>query len=397
MRIIIWLIFTILASLPTTVYAVNKCEALFESSILANPSLIVPSFGVETQAADVIKRLVEKKDRDDHTRKYYEIYLKKLAGREVLSVNEQNDFVKEYQTSILRDILDPVQLAKMRNEALNAELDNRGAPEMNGVLAKDRLRVISKQNFDRIWQEQELSLSYKGNPEIMQIIENLEFRISRNSRDPRIQGDGIYSSRQLENLTGRGGLNSKYSFNHEFLMSDDNIYFYFELTKKTQEVTTTSEYGKHGLSISANSIDLPPEVWVSPYIMYEADLMAASAYMKEVTDHFPEFDPQMDLNSKHVVSDKTLIEVRKFALKKMYRYDFTLEDITALIEAKLGQMLMPTAEESVQVKWQKLSSNGPTELRFIEKITSKLRFSRHNYLELKIPVFLPKSLVDKQW
>jgi hypothetical protein len=299
-------------------------------------------------------------------------YEKRLSGRKELPENEELKLLADYEQYYWKTLKNPKALAKLRDHALDVELDRRGAPQFPGVKGRKRLEMLSRQNYERMMKENNLTEDYKDTPWLREQVNGLTLNIFRNSHSTEVYGDGVLSSRQLMECSGSFGMNSEMAFNREFLHTDDNIFFNAEVVKATTTAhsarSKVSEYGKHGVSVAVEEVaDI---AWVSPYVMFPYDLI-------EVFKNDQVLNTSFSVGQRFSGSERRdsyqATSYEEAALASLHKYDLTVNDFIALVRAKAAKHIgRYTYEQLVQ----------------------ELGYPR---LELKIPVYVPKELFNAQW
>lgn len=311
---------------------------------------------------------------------YAQTYYRALQGRRTLTQNEELILLAQHNDSVWRTLKNPKALAELRDRALDKELDLRGAPRYAGLRGRARLERLSLENLNRIMKAHNLSFDYQQNPKLLEAVNSIQFSVTRNTHGTDLFLDGVLSSRQLEKLTGTGGMNSQERFNKEFMKNDDNVYFHFFFNKNAQ-TQKTSEYGDHGHSVHTNF--LRENAWISSYIMFPWQLTETGQRMNEIDPSLP----------------------REEILKQLHKTDFTYDHMTALVRAKAAQMILKDSA-AIQAQVEKMYPGSKSDYLslhpilsadFSESVLKELHMGSSQQMELKIPVYVPKDSINERW
>jgi hypothetical protein len=347
-------------------------------------------------------------------------YRDQLKGRTELTDQEKFKLLADFQNRFWDSLSDQRVLARMRDRALDRELDTRGAPRFHGIRGRQRLVEISRQNLARIMKEKNLNLDFMRSPKIMRALSEINFDYHRNGGDGNsILGDGILSSRQLEKCCANGGLNSQLSFNRDFLKSDDNIYFFLNMSfgKSADRLQyITSEYGDHGLTVS--EAYLQEHGWISPFIMHNSELLEVAKGFSKLNENFSPAERIKGKGSRYAKDPYEATAYETQALAHLHEVDFTVADFKTLVQAQAAKLLMPTALEiNDAIAEAGVVRNSITEAYarqvliertikavkdgrgadLITVVMQQLGLGSSKGMELKVPVFLPKDQISSQW
>jgi hypothetical protein len=305
--------------------------------------------------------------------------LKPRLNTETLSLEEKTKILEDYAAKTWDLFMNPKTLGKLRDQSLDTQLDLRGAPHFQKLKGRQRFAKVSRLNLERLWKKNDLSIS-KVRPEIEDLVDELEFSVSRNGRST-LSGEGLLSSRQLARF-GSTGENSRHALNKEFLATDDNIYFHlFFRIDEPQSFNSASEYGDHGMSPERQAFY--KEAVISPYIMWDIDMHSFAE--KSL--------PELSGLSKEAEADGFSAYDRAIR-SRLHEFDFTPGDLKTVMQAQLRKVL--SSDNQSLRELQHLVENKKNISQFIsEKVMEPLGLPDH--LELKIPVYLPKADIAEEW
>jgi hypothetical protein len=276
------------------------------------------------------------------------------------------------------------KLLSLQNAALLRELSIRGAviqPKLSGY---ENLQLLSRSNLDRYSRLNSIDDEYLQDPQIAAAVNNLRFDYLHNTTQNEFYGGYMLSSRQLVRYGLPGGRNSRKEFNREYMQSDDNIYFFLNVSSKSSPVgSQQSIYGSRRVSVSESYAS--KFAWVSPFVMFEYDL-----------GHFGE---DFKLPGYIYSAAVSMSDTEKAYLRSsLHNYDFTLTDFQTLVRRYLGTFLYrskhggtslsrssaPSFEDLIALLY---SSDPQVTNQFIrEYILNPLHIGK---LELKVPVAIP--------
>ncbi len=257
-------------------------------------------------------------------------------------------------------------------------------------------------------------------------IAQLGFRFVHNT-DVRFQSEvnfPLLSSYQLVR-SGLGGGRNTGIFNHDFLKSDDSVFFYIEVIRESPAVpaqnkrgfwnwltngfrtngsessvqhTSPGEFGKHSISVS------PPYAkahgLVSFFVMRPQDLLTFAEVFA------PDLYPAM-INSFTEVREQPnrLPLVWHEAKLRLHRMDFTVEDALTLVKQKIQNEMLQlwmTDRPAFHAHLNALELGDARQLHNAIRIlvwepaglgTDEVRTKHYAPLELKIPVGVPSEAV----
>lgn len=285
----------------------------------------------------------------------------------------------------------PEKLKVRQDAAIDRELDAR-AVKLTKEKGWKRLARLSHDNFSRIMQEAQLAPLDSYSSEVRKIVENLNLKLERNTQLPMTLGDGVLSSRQIQEIAGVRGKNSLFPFNYDFVKGDDSVFFYVDVTSSTVDGASTKinkEFGEYSKIL--NSQNLPDRGWVAPYVMYSSDVQQVHEDNPRMLGQSARFvfEEGVGKNGKYYPT-----ESEQRGLNSLAGYFFTSKHFLHLLQLAYAKLIAEKFNDQAEPRAVDLDSVSKEILRpqYGSQISNLLRaLGLPEKMEYKVPVFVPKS------
>ncbi len=254
----------------------------------------------------------------------------------------ENESVNEAYRQFMEQYTEGEGLARLREQSLTAALQRHGLTGNPG--GRSLLKQKSEANRRRIEVANELV--EVQDPQLIEILENIELKFIRRTNSPFILGAHLLSSQQIAKMDLPGGKNSTLAFNKTFLASDDGVFFFARFGLKNREIQDYFIGGQYGdITEFIKGAYARDHGWLSPFIMTEKHLAESQLEFQP--------NPLPPTTGEAIKEELMRVEYNPEAetIGRTYRlqlseHDFTPADLESLYKKQLGKSLLAAKSQS---------------------------------------------------
>ncbi len=192
------------------------------------------------------------------------------------------ELLKMFFKEKLSKYLDEAWLNAEREKSLELQFKNWGI-DLKGARPYAFLSRLSDLNVQNQMKALKLKPLDQFPEDIQALVRDIDLDFKHNTGSEKVDGPILLSSKRLEGMGLLATTQRKYTFNRDFVKSDDQLYFYVQpnVTGNVKPSdASSSRYGNNTLYLDRKLAE--KYGWISPYLMDAGDLEAYRQSLKRM-------------------------------------------------------------------------------------------------------------------